>query len=75
MVECKHKFVFKDSDGYWANDGRNSVRYYHVDNYFCEKCLEEKSIEKRHSCFDSEKWNAPEWTNLITKKVGSDSFY
>jgi len=75
MPECKHKFVFKNSDGYWTNDGRNSVRYYHVDNYFCEKCLEEKSVDKRHWCIDSERWNAPEWTKLITKQVKGYSNY
>jgi hypothetical protein len=70
MVNCKHKYVFKYTDSYWSPDGRNSVKYYLVDYYFCEKCLEEKVIEKRHSCYDSQKWDAPEWTKTITKKVG-----
>lgn len=69
MKTCKHKYVYTGSDSYWCFDGRNSRRYYHVDNYFCEKCLSEKHVEKVHTCYDSELWNLPEWAKLITKKV------
>lgn len=73
MAVCKHKYVFKYSDSYWCFNGRNSVKYYLADYYFCEKCLEENIIEKTHSCFDGEIWKAPEWTKSITKKVGGYS--
>ncbi len=66
---CKHKWVYSRSDSYWRFNGRNSREYYHADYYFCEKCLEEKVIEKRHSCYDSETWKLPDWAKLITKKV------
>ena len=69
MENCEHKFVYSRSDSYWAFDGRNSRRFYHADYYFCEKCLEEKVIEKKHSCYDSEMWKAPDWTKTITKQV------
>tara|TARA_R110002050_G_scaffold295237_1_gene453848 strand:+ start:11339 stop:11560 length:222 start_codon:yes stop_codon:yes gene_type:complete len=69
MANCKHKYVYSRSDSYWKYDGRNSRLYYHSDYYYCEKCLEEKVVEKRHFCFDSEVWNMPEWAKLITKKI------
>jgi len=69
MANCKHKYVYSRSDSYWKYDGRNSRLYYHSDYYYCEKCLYEKVVEKRHFCFDSEVWNLPEWAKLITKKI------
>lgn len=69
MANCKHKWVFFRSDSYYKFDGRNSRHYYHADYFFCEKCLEEKVVEKNHFCFDSEIWNLPQWARSITKKV------
>lgn len=69
MATCKHKWAYKNSDSYWTFDGRNSRRYYHADNYFCEKCLEEKIIQKTHCCYDSDIWNLPEWAKLIKNKI------
>lgn len=69
MADCKHKFVFSRFDSYWKFDGRNSRAYYHADYYFCEKCLEEKVIEKHHFCSDGDTWKLPEWAKLITKKI------
>lgn len=70
MAECKHKYVYSRSDSYWMSEGRYSRCYYHVDYFYCEKCLTEKVIEKRHSCYESEIWDLPDWARLITKKVG-----
>jgi hypothetical protein len=69
MAICKHKWVYSRSDSYWRETGRNSREYYHADYYFCEKCLEEKVVEKRHSCYDQEAYCAPDWAKTITKKV------
>ena len=46
MAICKHKWIYSRSDSYWRFSGRNSREYYHADYFFCEKCLEEKIIEK-----------------------------
>lgn len=69
MAICKHKYIFKYDDSYWCFDGRNSLRYYKADYYYCEKCLDEKVVEKNHFCSDGERWNAPEWTKTITRKA------
>ena len=69
MSNCKHKWIYFRSDSYWKSSGRNTREYYHADYFFCEKCTEEKVVEKRHSCYDSDVWNAPEWAKTITKRV------
>jgi len=66
---CEHKYIHKSTDSYWRFCGRNNREYYQVDTYYCEKCLNEKVKEKRHTCYDSEVWNIPEWAKLITKKI------
>lgn len=77
MENCEHKFVYLRSESYWQYCGRNrnSRDYYHADYYFCEKCLEEKKLEKRYSCYDSEIYNAPEWAKVITKQIPSYGNY
>ena len=74
MANCKHKWVFRDSDEYWAWDGRNSKRYYHVDYYYCEKCLEENKIEKHCSNVSGDYYNLPEWARTITKQAAGYSY-
>ena len=69
MATCKHKWVYRNSDSFWHFDGRNTRSYHHIDYYYCEKCLEEKSMKKDHFCYDSEISSLPDWAKTITKKV------
>lgn len=66
---CSHKWVWRRSNSYWRFTGRFSREYYYADYYFCEKCLEEKIVEKRHTCYDSEVRNLPDWARTIQKQV------
>ena len=48
-VYCKHKFIHKSTDIRYEVDARGNSRCYtwiQVDEYFCEKCLDEKSVKK-----------------------------
>ncbi|MEZ7494492.1 hypothetical protein QO206_03280 [Leeuwenhoekiella aequorea] len=67
MADCKHKWVYDYTGSYAKPDGRNSMKYYKADHFHCEKCLEQKVVETRHSGFDHEEWNAPEWVQVLVK--------
>ncbi len=69
MAKCKHNFIFSYTDAYWVVDGRYSRIYYLSNNFHCTKCCEEKIIEKKHSCSDSELWKLPEWAKTITQQI------
>jgi hypothetical protein len=69
MAKCNHNFTFSYTDAYWKPDGRNTRSYYLANYFHCSKCCEEKLLEKRHNCFDSELWKLPEWAKTITQKV------
>ena len=64
---CRHKWVHKSSDGYYYFHNRNWCTYVYMDNYFCEKCLEEKGVKKewRNDHYEPR----PEWAMTITKQV------
>lgn len=63
----KKKWIYFKTNSYWKNNGRNSVLYYLADHFYEEQTLEEKVIEKRHSCFDGE--SLPEWARTITTRA------
>jgi len=67
-TNCKHKWIYSRSDSYKCFE-RYSYTFYHADYYYCEKCLDEKVIEKRHDCSNSELWKLPDWARLITKQI------
>lgn len=69
MEDCKHKWEYFRSDSFWRFCGRNNREFHHIDYFFCEHCLEEKTKTKYYSCYDNEMWKLPSWAASITKKV------
>lgn len=66
----EHKFVFSRNDSYWREDGRYSAVYTSIDYFYCEKCLETKSIQKKLNINNHEiPEKLPDWARGITKKV------
>jgi len=49
--------------------GRYSREFVSIDYYFCEKCLEEKSVRKSHRCEDHELSDIPDWAKIINNKI------
>lgn len=69
-MSCEHKYVFRNNDSFYRSMGRYSMEYVSVDYYFCEKCLDEKSVKKDIRLGDYEiPDKLPDWARLITNKV------
>lgn len=69
-MSCAHKFVQLRTES-WYDATRYTNSYYLVDYYFCEKCLEEKKVEK--SAIDVSIYkDAPDWAINITRKRKSE---
>ncbi len=63
---CKHKYIHKETDRRCVSNGRSDSRsktWYQTDIYFCEKCLEEKEVEKVW-CGIEHFLDRPEWTKI-----------
>ena len=68
-MSCEHKFVHLRNESYWRTMGRYSREFISIDYYFCEKCLEEKSVRKSHRCEDHELSDIPDWAKIINNKI------
>jgi hypothetical protein len=66
MKTCVHKWIYKETDRVIENYGRSNSRcqtWKQTDVYFCEKCLEEKTVKKEW-CGQEHYSDRPEWTKL-----------
>lgn len=61
--ECEHKYVHKETTRERISYGRSSSRcedFVQTDTYFCEKCLEEKTVKKEW-CGQPHYSDCPDW--------------
>lgn len=69
IMECKHKYVYKNNDSFYYSASRYSFKYIYIDYFFCEKCLSEKEIKKEVLVYSHEIPDSlPDWAKTITKK-------
>ncbi len=52
---CKHKYIHLDTSKWTTSEGYN-LGFYRKDRFFCEKCLEQKVIEKHEYSRDTPDW-------------------
>jgi hypothetical protein len=65
-MACEHKFIHKETNRVKEQFCTSRCEtWIQTDEYFCEKCLEEKTIKKEW-CGQSHYSDRPDWT-----KVGS----
>lgn len=64
-MKCRHKFIHLRTDT-WLNKYRYVNSYFLIDYFYCEKCLEEKTVEKS-ACDVSIYKDAPDWAIGITR--------
>ena len=57
---CDHKWVHFETRYLYIDNYPSSSKFKRIDRFFCEKCCEEKVVEK--SCYDYEDRH-PEWFN------------
>lgn len=60
---CEHKYVHKETIREKVSYGRSSSRsenFIQIDYYFCEKCLEEKTVKKEW-CGQLHYSDCPDW--------------
>lgn len=63
-MDCNHKFIHLETEAFSESTGRYMITWKRIDRFYCEKCLEEKEIIKRHESVDSH--NLPDWAKTIT---------
>ena len=54
--ECEHKFVFLRTAKWLADQGGYNTGYNRVDTFFCEHCLEYKTVEQKGYYRESPEW-------------------
>lgn len=65
---CEHKYIHKETVRERLSYGRSGSRcetFTQCDIYFCEKCLEEKTMKKEW-CGQMHYSDCPEWVKLGT---------
>jgi len=68
-LTCEHKFVHLDNNIFVKKVNDYGAKTYHkIDNFFCEKCLEEKSIKKEWSNYGGLNESAPDWVQSYLNK-------
>ena len=64
--KCEHEYVHKETDRKRQSHGRSDSRsetWIQNDIYFCQKCLEEKTVEKWW-CGMEHEHGRPDWTKV-----------
>jgi len=56
MKKCDHKFVHLDTNTWTDTSGAYQIGWFRIDRFFCEKCLEEKSVKKEEWARDKPEW-------------------
>lgn len=69
-TKCSHKFVHLRTES-WYNKNRYTNSFFMTDYFFCEKCLQERKVEKVELDVSIYK-DAPEWTIGITRNLKSE---